>query len=197
MINSCKSSWKDGTRCPMADETPSKSQKQLHFHLFWNAIKNAWYKCVFHFHLHPNASISCIYNYKPLCTRLCEVTSHFYEVPWRTIISKITKMVDLDTSCKNMGWNGHDSLHWEKIIHISCRKTHFDELHKSWLWQIAKKVHYNELKKSIMSCNPEFNPMSHELQRMTTMLFSWMSTNLQWPTTILVLTCNRITLNIQ
>jgi hypothetical protein len=69
-------------------------------------------------------------------------------------------MVDLDTSCKIMGWNGHDSLQWEKIIHISCRKTHIDELYKSWLWWIAKKVHYIELNKSIMSCNPKFNPMS-------------------------------------
>jgi len=109
-IKSCKSSWKDGTWCPIAYEPPSKLQKQLHFHLFWNSIKNAWYKCVFHFHFHPNASISCIYNCKPFCSHLCKVISHFYQLPWRTIISKVTKLVDLDTSCKSMGWNGHDSL---------------------------------------------------------------------------------------
>jgi hypothetical protein len=73
-INSCKSSWKDGMRCPMAYEPPSKSQKQLHFHIFWNAIKNGWYKFVFHFHFHPNASISCIYKNKSLCNHLCDVT---------------------------------------------------------------------------------------------------------------------------
>ncbi len=28
----------------------------------------------------------------------------------KTFASIITKMVDLDTSCKHMGWNGHDSL---------------------------------------------------------------------------------------
>jgi hypothetical protein len=29
---------------------------------------------------------------------------------WRTIISKVTKMVDLDRSHKCMGWNGHESF---------------------------------------------------------------------------------------
>jgi hypothetical protein len=39
----------------MAYEPPSKSQKQLHFHLFLDATKNEWYKCIiFQFHFHPN-----------------------------------------------------------------------------------------------------------------------------------------------
>jgi hypothetical protein len=51
-IYSCKWSWKDVTQCLIAYEPPFKSQKQLHFHLFWGASKNGWYKCIFHFH--PN-----------------------------------------------------------------------------------------------------------------------------------------------
>jgi hypothetical protein len=38
----------------MALEPPSKSQKQLHFHLFWDVTKNELYKHIFHFHFHPN-----------------------------------------------------------------------------------------------------------------------------------------------
>jgi hypothetical protein len=37
-------------------------------------------------------------------------TNHFYQVPPRTIIFKVTKMVDLDKSRKCMGWNGQDFL---------------------------------------------------------------------------------------
>ncbi len=49
------------------------------------------------------ASICYIYNYRPFCC-------HFYQVPQKTIILKVTKMVDLDKSHKCMGWNGLDSL---------------------------------------------------------------------------------------
>jgi len=31
-------------------------------------------------------------------------------VPWRIVVFKVTKMVDLDKNHKCMGWNGHDSL---------------------------------------------------------------------------------------
>jgi hypothetical protein len=34
----------------------------------------------------------------------------FTMVPHRVIALIVTKMVDLDTSCKYMGWYGHDSL---------------------------------------------------------------------------------------
>jgi hypothetical protein len=39
-IYNCKSSSKDATWCPMAYEPLSKLKKQLHFHPFWDAIKN-------------------------------------------------------------------------------------------------------------------------------------------------------------
>jgi hypothetical protein len=35
--------------CLMAHESYHESQKQLHFHLFLDAFKNRWYKCIFIF----------------------------------------------------------------------------------------------------------------------------------------------------
>jgi hypothetical protein len=52
-------------------------------------------------------NLSHICNYKPFYV----TTSRSYQVPRRTIASIVTKMVDLDISCKCMGWNRHDSLY--------------------------------------------------------------------------------------
>jgi len=73
------------------------------------------------------------------------VGSWFYQVTRGTIISKVTKIVDLDKSRKCMGWNGQDSLLCESssnpwkgrlkssnIIHgssqTSSRNSHVDGL---------------------------------------------------------------------
>jgi hypothetical protein len=53
-IYNCKSSSKDAMWYPMAYEPPSKSHKQLDFHLFWDATKNGLYKCIFHLRFYPN-----------------------------------------------------------------------------------------------------------------------------------------------
>jgi hypothetical protein len=37
-------------------------------------------------------------------------TNYFYQVVWKIVKSKVTKMVHFGKSCKCMGWNGHDSL---------------------------------------------------------------------------------------
>jgi hypothetical protein len=55
----------------------------------------------------PNAS--CICNCKPFCSHLCDYLS-FLLSDMKVIIFKVAKMVDLDKSCKHMGWNGQDSL---------------------------------------------------------------------------------------
>jgi hypothetical protein len=91
----------------MAFEPLSKSQKQLHFHLFWDELKMDYISVFFISFSSKSmlvASISCICNCKLFC-------SHLYDqVPWRIVVFKVTKMVDLDKNHKRMGWNGHDSL---------------------------------------------------------------------------------------
>jgi hypothetical protein len=48
-------------------------------------------------------------------------TSHFYQVPWRTIISKVRKMVDLDRIHKCIDWNGQDSLYYLNTCIGHCK----------------------------------------------------------------------------
>jgi hypothetical protein len=49
------------------------------------------------------ASCSCICNIKSLCNQIYDYKI-FNHVRWRIIALVVAKMVDLDTSCKWMGW---------------------------------------------------------------------------------------------
>jgi hypothetical protein len=59
------------------------------------------------------ASISHIYNCKPFCSCLCDYKSLLRSAKEDSHIYIFIKMIDLDTSCKHMGWNGNDSLEWQ------------------------------------------------------------------------------------
>jgi hypothetical protein len=87
-----------------------KSQKQLHFHLFWDVTKNEWYEYIHIIQINICLKLNCICNYKPVCNHLCDYKSFLLSATEESCIYSCN-MVDLDTSCKCMGWNGHDSLH--------------------------------------------------------------------------------------
>jgi hypothetical protein len=50
-------------------------------------------------------NISCICNCKPLSNYLCDYTS-FLPGATKDVCIYVAKMVDLDTSCKDINWNG-------------------------------------------------------------------------------------------
>ncbi len=49
-----------------------------------------------------------MYNCKPFCSCSCDYKSLLQSAKEDTHIYIFIKMIDLDISCKYMGWNGHD-----------------------------------------------------------------------------------------
>jgi len=93
----------------MAFEPPSKSQNNYIFIYFGMTLKmddiNVFFIFIFiqidishKYKLHMQFANHFVVVYA--------ITNHFCQVPWRIVVSKVTKMVYLDRSCKHMGWNG-------------------------------------------------------------------------------------------
>jgi len=59
------------------------------------------------------ANISHIYNCNPFCSCLWDYKSFLPSAKEDSHIYIFKKMIDLDTSCKHMGWNGHDYPEWQ------------------------------------------------------------------------------------
>jgi len=84
----------------MANEPHPKSQKQLHFHLIWNATKNRWYMFTFHHHFHPYWHWSQVIIAYVTTNRFLVVfttTSYFYH----------GAMKDSHINSRKNGWFGH------------------------------------------------------------------------------------------
>jgi hypothetical protein len=100
MIYNRKSNWKDAMWYQMAYESPFKSQKQLHFHLFGDAIKNVqvYFSSSFLSKLTLVTSLNHMCNCKPFCNPLGDYKSFLVDAKENNRIY----------SCKN-GWFGHKS----------------------------------------------------------------------------------------